>query len=123
MEVEVTNCETPLYVAIHLDYGLKPSTGYSVGNNNSAVNTTTTIPNMASYTFGSSVTEDYTVQSENVFKRDPGIGGLVLDGSFTPVANVKVMIYDSNKLQATVYTDQDGWFMWSYKYTGKTATF
>ncbi len=22
-----------------------------------------------------------------------------------------------------VYTDEDGWYMWSYKYTGKAATF
>ena len=41
-----------------------------------------------------------------------------------PRPNVKVQIYDSsNKLLATVYTDQDGWYMWQYKYTGKAATF
>ena len=27
------------------------------------------------------------------------------------------------KLVATVYTDQDGWYQWAYKYTGKAATF
>jgi len=66
-----------------------------------------------------------TVQSENAFKRDPGIAGLVkLNASNDPVPNVRVQIYDSsNKLVATAYTDQDGWYMWQYKYTGKAATF
>jgi hypothetical protein len=35
-----------------------------------------------------------------------------------------VDIYDSkNAKLGTVYTDQDGWYMWAYKYTGKPATF
>ncbi len=47
-----------------------------------------------------------------------------LSGTSDPVPNVKVQIYDSsNALLATVYTDQDGWYMWQYKYTGKAATF
>ena len=55
----------------------------------------------------------------------PGIAGLVLkSGTLQPVANVTVNIYDaSNKLQGSVTTDQDGWFMWNYKYTGKAQTF
>lgn len=24
---------------------------------------------------------------------------------------------------STLYTDEDGWYMWSYKYTGKATTF
>src|SRR5262249_11500814 len=65
-----------------------------------------------------------SVSNENVFKKDPGIGGLVLNGQTTPVANVTVQIYDSaNKLLATVYADSDGWYMWQYKYTGKAASF
>jgi hypothetical protein len=40
------------------------------------------------------------------------------------VKNAKVQIYDSsNKLLATVYTDEDGWYMWQYKWTGKAAAF
>jgi len=47
-----------------------------------------------------------------------------LSGASEPVPNVKVKIYDaSNKLVTTVYTDQDGWYMWQYKYTGKATTF
>jgi hypothetical protein len=65
------------------------------------------------------------VTSVNVFKNDPGIGGLVTQASDqTPVAGAAVQIYDAkNKLLATVTTDQDGWYMWNYKYTGKPATF
>ena len=62
-------------------------------------------------------------QSKNVFKRDPGIGGLVLESDGDPVPNVEVQIYQGTKLKATVYTDADGWYMWQYKYTGKAATF
>ena len=49
---------------------------------------------------------------------------MVQSSTTNPLPNVKVQIYDSsNKLLATVYTDQDGWYMWQYKYTGKAATF
>ena len=87
------------------------------------------IPNMKTYTFefgdGTSVTDSDTIQSENVFKRDPGIGGLVLDSEGYPVANAKVQIFQgtSKTATATVYTDVDGWYMWQYKWTGKAASF
>ena len=135
------------YVNIHLDYGLKSTMGYTKGTAsptagcpvdttpNDAVNPDTSIPdipNCQSYTLSfddgggeSSSADSQTVSSRNAFKRDPGIGGLVLkSGTNEPVANAKVQIYDSaNTLLATVYTDVDGWYMWQYKYTGKPATF
>jgi len=132
--VQVT-LDGPAYVNMHLDYGLKGTTGYSKNSNNDVTYPCTTlpcqvvIPNMENYMFSfgdsSSVIDSDTVQSLNVFKRDPGIGGLVLEeGSYDPVANVMVQIYDSSRRRlATVYTDQDGWYMWQYKYTGKPATF
>ena len=132
-------CPVPLsgvlYVNIHLDYGLKGTTGYSKNSTSDVTYPCTTlpcqvvIPNMESYTFSFGdalipVIDSYTVQSENVFKKDPGIGGLVLDNSGTPVSGVMVKILDSkNTVLATVYTDQDGWYMWQYKWTGKAATF
>ena len=63
--------------------------------------------------------------SENSFKRDPGIAGLVLHAATSdPAVGAKVQIYDaSNKLVASLTTDQDGWYMWQHKYTGKAATF
>ncbi len=132
---EVT-CPVPdsgfLYVNIHLDYGLKGTTGYSNSNSNvvNAANTTQVIiPNMATYTFGFGdgelLTDSDDVQSENVFKRDPGIGGLVLDSDGYPVPNAKVQIFQgiSRSAAAAVVTDQDGWYMWQYKWTGKAASF
>jgi len=83
------------------------------------------IPDKQTDVFADSIPGGDVAQSENVFKRDPGIAGLVMQsGTNEPIPNVKVQIYDaSNKLATTVYTDQDGWYMWQYKYTGKAATF
>ncbi len=117
------------YVNIHLDYGLKKGpTAYAKDNNNNAVTPSTStilIPDKESYTLGDTTGGSDTCVSENSFKKDPGIGGLVVkNGTTEPVPNLMVQIYDSNKkLLATVYTDQDGWYMWQYKYTGKAATF
>jgi hypothetical protein len=118
------------YVNIHVDYGLKGTTGYAKGgaSGNDAVDSTNQsivkIPDKQSYTFTESdgTTSSATVQSENVFKKDPGIGGLVLRSTGDPVSNVQVTVAGDGKT-ATVYTDQDGWYMWQYKYTGKATTF
>ena len=124
---DLSNLGGVAYINMHLDYGLKGATNYSKDSSNNAIDATSLlvrIPDKQSYVFSDSTGND-TVQSENTFKRDPGIGGLVVQSSTTnPLPNVKVQIYDSsNKLLATVYTDQDGWYMWQYKYTGKAATF
>src|SRR5439155_9998255 len=102
------------YVNIHLDYGLKGTTGYKPGSQNSAISQAITIPNLQSYTFSDSGSGSGTVQSENAFKKDPGIAGLV-QSSITgnPVPGATVQIYDpANVLLATVTTDADGWFLW-----------
>jgi hypothetical protein len=39
------------------------------------------------------------------------------------VPSVAVQIYQGTKLTATVSTDEDGWYVWPYKYTGKATTF
>jgi len=129
-----------VYINIHLDFGLKGKTGYSkqtdatgcnktAGTDNDAISTTGN-PNVCDntqYPFSNDVAGSTTsnVQNNNVFKNDPGIGGLILsksDGS--PIVGATVQIYDSNnKLLGTVTTDGDGWYMWAYKYTGKAATF
>ena len=116
------------YINIHLDYGLKGTNPYSKNANNDAVDplllTKILIPNLFGYNFDDdSLTAGDMCQNTNVFKRDPGIGGLVLESDGDPVTNVKVQIYQGTKLMATVYTDADGWYMWQYKYTGKAATF
>jgi hypothetical protein len=113
------------YIAIHLDYGYKgydncqkdkPSTGAATCSSpGSAIITSPETYNFAGVT--------PTVQSENVFKRDPGIGGLVTQSEI-PVVGATVNIYDGNNhLLGTVTTDSDGWYMWNYKYSGKAATF
>jgi hypothetical protein len=118
------------YVNIHVDYGLKGTTGYAKGGSsgNDAVDfanqSIVKIPDKQGYTFTESdgTTSSATVQSENVFKKDPGVGGLVLRSTGDPVGNVQVTVAGDGKT-ATVYTDQDGWYMWQYKYTGKATTF
>ena len=40
----------------------------------------------------------------------------------TPIPNAKVTI-SGPSVSATVYTDEDGWYQYVFKYTGKAATF
>lgn len=116
------------YVAIHLDYGLKSSGGFTkVGTNDAGGSAT--ITNLTPYAFsfsdtGGQVASD-TVSNYNIFKKNPGGAGMSLKaGLGDPVAGVKVQVYDANKkLLATVTSDQDGYYQWVYKYTGKAATF
>jgi len=81
-------------------------------------------PDLQDYEFEASNDGEDTIQSKNVFKRDPGFGGLVQWQNGDPVPSVMVKIFDSkNTPLATVLTDDDGWYNWQYKYTGKAATF
>jgi cysteine-rich repeat protein len=116
------------YVNVHLDYGLKKTPGYSKNAGNDAVDAANLanvlIPDETDYEFSDSFGGTDIAQSNNVFKRDPGFAGLVLDNTLTPVVGVKVEIRDSTgKLLKTVLTDTDGWYMWQYKHTGKAATY
>ena len=126
-----------VYVAIHLDFGLKGTMGWNKDASSSspaypkAVNSAypliSPLQNGRGYTFGftNGTSDSQTVTSMNTFKKNPGIGGVTLkSASGDPVAGAKVQVYDSNKkLLGTVYTDQDGYYMWAYKYTGKAASF
>lgn len=117
------------YLNIHLDYGLKKTTGYAKGGpsgndavlkNNTAV---VVIADLQSYAFSDTTDGTVIAKTTNAFKKNPGIGGQghTADGDAKP--NTKVLIYQGTKLMSTVYTDEDGWYMWSYKWTGKAATF
>ncbi len=45
-------------------------------------------------------------------------------GEGNPVQGVTVKIYDpAGKLLTTVYTDADGYYMFAYKHTAKSATY
>ncbi len=140
------------YIWIHLDYGLKKTTGYknvadlktgtrvcdltktSKGDDNDANATLTgtakvTICDNDHYAFSATGSislgnASSTVTNNNVFKRDPGIAGEVLDTNGTPIPGATVQIYDNNgKLVATLTTDQDGTFSYAFKYTGKQVTY
>ncbi len=110
------------YITIHLDYKYKGYSNCSKGLNDSAsCSSPFTITISSPKTYGTIGSQ--TITSVNVFKNDPGIGGLVLQGG-GPVQGASVRISDgSGKVLTTVTTDQDGWYMWNYKYTGKAATF
>ncbi|HKZ64043.1 MAG TPA: hypothetical protein VJ400_06335, partial [Thermoplasmata archaeon] len=125
------------YIAIHMDYGLKGTVGWTKGTSNEAIGSGAysgvTILDLATYTFsfavtaGSSTTSpgSATIQNENTFKHDPGFAGLVLTASDgTPVEGVTVKIYKPNgQPLATLTTDVDGFYFYNYKHTGKPATF
>ena len=128
-----------IYLNIHLDYGLKGTTGYAKGGSgNDAVSyteqTKTLIPDLQQYTFSDTYSSGFglnshTVTSVNAFKRDPGIGGMVFksDG-VTPASKIDVSISQitggkTANVTGTVTTDEDGWYMWQYKWTGKAVDF
>ncbi len=118
----------PIYITIHLDYGLKKVAGHyskSLIDNRAYNSAFPDILDGADYEFtvSTSFSDSDSISNVNSFKKDPGIGGLVLDSFGTPIQNAKVLIYQGSKLLATVYTDGDGWYMWNYKWTGKAATF
>jgi hypothetical protein len=130
---EFTSSTGFAYVNIHLDYGLKKTTGYSKNAYDDAVDAIDTskvlIPNGESYTFKvkNGIVDEATVSSLNTFKRDPGVAGMVTEvGSGDPIAGtrVKITLYAQKGIKSvTVTTDGDGWYMWQYKYTGKPAEF
>jgi hypothetical protein len=132
IRITVTNgdYEGPMYITIHLDYGLKKvATGYTksdlIGLN--AINSLDgylDILNTQTYTFSVSgaFPDSDSIINDNAFKHDPGIGGLVIDEYGNPVANEAVTV-TSKDMNEVVYTDEDGWYMCAFKYTGKPTSF
>jgi hypothetical protein len=114
---------------MHLDYGLKGLGNYDkIALNNSATSTTSPSPvlDLQNHTFSVSggATDTDVAQNKNVFKHDPGFAGLVRDSFGNPVPQgTAVQIYEGTKLKNTVYTDADGWYVWTWKYTGKPTTY
>jgi slime mold repeat-containing protein len=137
-----------LYVTIHLDYGLKPTTGWQQGGmspnfilqgpdtdlNGSLTpsdgfgNGPVYIVNGQSYGFDFSSggpTLGSTAKSCNAFKKNPGVNGLTLKASTqSPVSNVKVQLISSTgSVVASAVTDTDGFYQLNYKNTGKVQNF
>jgi len=120
------------YVNIHLDYGLKQTTGYAKiidGTMNNAMQTIDpgplrpNIPDMQNYTFSNGGT--HVVQSINSFKRNPGVGGLLRTDEELAIPGQTLILKNSTGAPVAVpaYTDDDGWYFISYKHTGKAALF
>ncbi len=123
----------PIYITIHLDISWKKTLGAlskdASGNALDGLSPSpqpVKIPNGDDFSFSVSgpFSDSDTIYNVNVFKCDPGFAGIVTDAIGNPIKGVKVQIYGpDDKLIATVYTDQDGWYMYNYKHTGKAATF
>ena len=129
-----------VYLNMHLDYGLKRTSGYARGgpSGNDAVDPTNTsnvlIPDRGTYLFafsdGNESASD-SICNMNVFKKVPGVGGLSTKQSTTydgqPTTRVfegcAVVLKDAKGLTlATGKTDKDGWYFCNYKWTGKATT-
>ncbi len=120
-----------VFLAIHLDYGLKATTGFTksaTGNNAVACTNTASvlIPDGQTYSFsvGGPVSGAGTVTSCNVFKKNPGVAGLAKSATTTyEVPNANAALKDAKgTVLISGLTDQDGWYMLPYKWTGKATT-
>jgi uncharacterized repeat protein (TIGR01451 family) len=133
------------YVTIHLDYGLKKTSGWkNLGTSTLNPVTNTSILDMQNLTgFGNDAvtihgyevynfswsdgTNTYTStpSSYNEIKKFAGFMGIVSNSTTgNPVANAKVVIYDPyGKVLTTLYTDADGYYMFEYKHKAKSATY
>jgi hypothetical protein len=120
-----------VFLAIHLDYGLKGSTGYnrnSVDDATACANTAAIlVPNNQSYTFsvGGEANANSTVSSYNTFKKNPGTGGLAQSQTTTfSVPGATATLKDTKgTVLGTGVTDQDGWYLINYKANGKATTY
>jgi hypothetical protein len=84
------------------------------------------------FSVGGATTDGTTAASCNEFKKNPGVGGganrnITLSTGVVqlPVANAAAKLTTDAKgtaIIATGATDEDGWYMLPYKWTGKAAT-
>ena len=118
------------YVTIHLDYGLKKTTGWTKSGDSllTAINATygnITSPQAYAFKVGGDITDSQNPTSINNFKKSVGTAGFTLKTlTENPVRNVTVELRDAKKaLVGSAVTDEDGYYMINYKYTGKAATF
>jgi hypothetical protein len=119
-----------IYVNIHLDYGLKKTSGYGKDSNDNAVQHGTSdilIANPEVYTFSytNGTSDTVTIESINAFKKNPGVGGLVAYASTEdPVAGATVELIDPDgEVVGTAVTDADGFYMILYRHRGRRAMY
>ncbi len=131
------------YVTIHLDYGLKksqpwkptgtfttnPVNGASLGDLNNATgfgSGPVTIHGYEVYNFARTVGSDTstsTPSSYNEIKKFAGFLGFVNQGDLI-VQGATIKVYSpTNALLTTLTTDVDGYYLFAYKHTAKSATY
>ena len=153
--VDVSGIDGLSIVTIHLDYGPKRTTGWAQkqvmdedknpiayeydAETGGALKDGLEIINNQDYYFFHMLNGDtfgeVTGYSINEFKRNTGIGGLVVPNGIDPLEAVEVQIYQNTaatgrpgslstpELRATVYTDEDGWYLWAYQWRGRPTSF
>jgi uncharacterized repeat protein (TIGR01451 family) len=134
----MTDADGFIYVNIHLDYDLKRTTGYTKSSPSSgidnALNPAAGLPDIlddADYTFyaeadGGLITgSEDTVINDNVFKKSWGVGVLLQDPiDESPIAGEAVSLTKPDGVTVmSGVTDEDGWYAWNFKHTGKAATY
>jgi hypothetical protein len=123
-----------VYLAIHLDYGFKGQSGFTKNFYDDAVDYANTsmvlVPNHGTYEFSVAGAQSgsASIQNYNVFKRIPGVAGLVLhEGTSAPVPGALVTLEKPaaawRVAVGSAVTDEDGFYMIPYKHKGKVATY
>jgi hypothetical protein len=119
-----------VYLAIHLDYGLKKTSGYTQNFSGDALDCATgtmRIPNHGSYSFtvSGAQTDTTSIQNYNSFKRIRGVAGLAqYKATLDPVCGAAVTLSNARGVPVgSAVTDEDGFYLISYKHTGRAATF
>jgi hypothetical protein len=113
-----------VYVTIHLDFGLKKEIDFQRTGSNGAdhPDPVKDTPDYNDYWFSvaGDMADSQVVQNMNVFKRNPGFGGIVVDSMGNPIPYVTVKIYGPDgKLIGTAVTDGDGYWFFYWKHKGK----
>jgi hypothetical protein len=116
-----------VFVRVHLKYGLKGITTGCERDDTDAIDCDPVGDILDGQEYEFSFTDDAsgstTIDSQNEFKRINGVAGLVVGSGGEPLAGTTVQIWQGTRLWKTVVTDQDGWYMALFKYTGKPTTF
>ncbi|MGQ0795552.1 MAG: hypothetical protein ACT4N5_05130, partial [Nitrosopumilaceae archaeon] len=120
-------------IKVKLDWGLKASYSYlpDIPTNDAVGQAPNTlrIVHLDDFTFvlTGDVSGSETIENNNIFKNDPGFAGLVLSSSDnTPVPNVKIEFWTSGtgaKKLGETFTDENGYYSYYYKHTGKATTY
>ncbi|HEU5181101.1 MAG TPA: hypothetical protein VFW45_09925, partial [Candidatus Polarisedimenticolia bacterium] len=137
-----------VYVTVHLNYGLKTTTGWQQALDLTTLqgpdtNLDGTLDGLGGgviyikggtpanlngqdYTFGFSNGSSFTstVYSFNAFKKNAGVNGLTLNLKGSPRPGVTLQFWGpSGNLLATTISDGDGFYSFPYKHVGKEATY